>query len=757
MKDNRTKHLTQKEDREGNRASLDWVLTSTLRVAQSWFVKLAAYCAAIAAAVVGIERLPDKLGLSNEICAVIVLAPIAFAFLFHTIPAIRERRIRNRLKLVSGTLKAGYFQLGPRQDEEGFDRADRKHIEIYLWLKQSPKRLLYLVGASGAGKSSLLTAWVIPKLEREKTVVIRLRGFQDPASALEGELNKIVRKKPGPKPNLSSLLEAAHKTTVPFRLLIVFDQFEEFLILKEGAERERFLQFLIAEATMPSEGVSILLVFRDEYDGFIQQLKLPVPIWGDNFQKVSVFTEAAARDFLLGSGLTFDETLQSQVLLEAAEVEGTRGLIRPITVNLCGLVLSRFVTGLPRQFRPGHLIRGFVREAVFQPNIAEITPFLLPKLISQHLTRTPRSIDDLTKGTELTCEQVRGVMFRLGEPERAIVRPLDHDLQIWEISHDFLVPIIDSMLARWRQSSWKRMRKWLPLTAATIVLAVVFLIPRFIPDPITALTLRGWITQPATTASGGKIIIQSYNIYCNSCTTEELAKSAGDLRRIGVGINVTLTGISSFDSAHLGGWATLNVKSLALLDNEKLEDISAVTGLHSLESLSLQNDPSLRDSQLKGLPDSLTSLILNGLPITDAAISYLPRGIEILDLGRTHLTDAAVPVLPPDLASLNLSDTDVTDRGIRDLPKILQHLELRDTKITDEATPFLPRTLTSLDLKSTAVTDEGLQGLPPGLQLVDLTDTKVTKEGLKKLPKNTRALNFHPIPAPPVLTGVIIR
>ena len=35
----------------------------------------------------------------------------------------------------------------------------------------------FLSGASGAGKSSLLAAWVIPKLTREGNVVIQLRGM----------------------------------------------------------------------------------------------------------------------------------------------------------------------------------------------------------------------------------------------------------------------------------------------------------------------------------------------------------------------------------------------------------------------------------------------------------------------------------------------------------------------------------------------------------------------------------------------------
>ncbi len=65
-----------------------------------------------------------------------------------------------------------------------------------------------------------------------------------------------------------------------------------------------------------------------------------------------------------------------------SDAQRAKGLIRPVTLNLCGLVLARFATGLPHSFRPGRLIRGFVQESIFQKEISEASPILLPKLIS---------------------------------------------------------------------------------------------------------------------------------------------------------------------------------------------------------------------------------------------------------------------------------------------------------------------------------------------------------------------------------------
>jgi hypothetical protein len=746
MKKDSSKISSSKSSKNAETSTVDSVIKTTFRIATSWFAKLSAYCAAVAVAVVGVQRLPQKLGLSLGVCSAILISPIAIAFFSYTLPAILEKRRRDRLTLIHGTGKAGYFQLAPRADEESFQRADGKHLKVLAWLQQPPKRLLYLTGASGAGKSSLLAAWLIPKLERDGTKVIRLRGYQDPATPLETELRRDEgnrKRAPAGTTSLSVLLEEAHKRIRPSRLLIVFDQFEEFLILNEATQRARFLGFLTAEAEKQNAGVTILLVFREEYDGFIQELKLPTPISGGNLQKVSVFTEAAARNFLVGSGLSFDEKLQSSVLREAAEVEGTLGLIRPVTVNLCGLVLSRFALGLPRQFRPGRLIRGFVQESIFQTEIAEVTPLILPKLISAHVTKLPQSVSEMAKGTDLTPRQVQGAMFRLGDPERAIVRPLDPEQRVWEISHDFLVPMIDSMLAQWRSSLWKSLRQWLPAVAVGVLLAFVFAAPRLLPDPITDLSARGWTILPSFGHAGGGTA-PTYSFGCQSCTTKSVGESLWDLRRLPFKFDITMYDVSTFDSTNFGGLAKLrNLRSLTIIGNERLVDTTALSNLVGLTSLELSG-PRVSNAQLNNLPNSLSSLDLRFTRVPDTAVRGLPRNLKTLVLEYTGVSDAAMKDLPQGLTTLNLSFTRVTDVGLSNLPRSLQFLELTGTRVTDRGIAALPRSLVSLDLGDTEVTDAGIRNLPKALQTVDLNGTKVTSAGLERLPPSTKAVSLRP-------------
>ena len=62
-----------------------------------------------------------------------------------------------------------------------------------------------------------------------------------------------------------------------------------------------------------------------------------------------------------------DEGLREKVLDEASEVDDLPGLVRPITLNMLGLVLQRFRGGALRDTAPGRLIQDYLRQAMTRP------------------------------------------------------------------------------------------------------------------------------------------------------------------------------------------------------------------------------------------------------------------------------------------------------------------------------------------------------------------------------------------------------
>src|SRR5271165_5471527 len=302
----------------------DRVIDLAARRFSSLIGQLTGCVTAVSAGIVAVVELDKYLpGASLWVRAVLV-ALVALA-LFSAISTIIEQRRKKHLTEITGHLQPGYFQLAPREDEASFKRADGKHQEILRWLQQSSSPILYLTGLSGSGKSSLLAACVLPNLERENTVVVRLRGYQDPVDALERELRLpgTVWQKAAPETaDLRSLLERASRYLGSKRLLIVLDQFEEFVILQDPDKHERFNQLMAALKERPIEGIAFLFVFRSDYIGVVEKLALPPLHQDTNWKEVPPFTESAARDFMRdpGSGLQVGDELLRDVLREAAEI-----------------------------------------------------------------------------------------------------------------------------------------------------------------------------------------------------------------------------------------------------------------------------------------------------------------------------------------------------------------------------------------------------------------------------------------------------
>src|SRR5262249_18317325 len=148
------------------------------------------------------------------------------------------------------------------------------------WLKSAKGSLLYLSGASGVGKSSLLGAKVLPQLRDSGWVVIETRLFGDPIERLRVALFA-AESRPTRKPAELSLRDLLKKAAEARRkkrdapLLLVIDQFEEFLILHREEERRAFADFLDDLVKNPIDDLRILLVFRSDYRPLVFKLDLP--------------------------------------------------------------------------------------------------------------------------------------------------------------------------------------------------------------------------------------------------------------------------------------------------------------------------------------------------------------------------------------------------------------------------------------------------------------------------------------------------
>ena len=123
---------------------------------------------------------------------------------------LREKRLKD--KSISGVPKPGYFRLQPYRaaDHAVFKRLDGADRDILNWLKSAKSSVLYLPGASGAGKSSLLAAGVLPKLREVDWSVVETRTFGSPLEQVRTALlsaKSIFKRKPAGNVPLAILLK----------------------------------------------------------------------------------------------------------------------------------------------------------------------------------------------------------------------------------------------------------------------------------------------------------------------------------------------------------------------------------------------------------------------------------------------------------------------------------------------------------------------------------------------------------------------
>lgn len=140
-------------------------------------------------------------------------------------------------------------------------------------------RLLALVGPSGSGKSSVISAGLLPALGRGAATgsvewrIARMVPGAQPFEALEAALERPVSMPHGglgqdlDEPDHGLLLAARRVVSDGGRLLLVIDRFEELYSYVDEPTRLRFLHELTGAVTEPGGPVTVVLALRaDFYD-----------------------------------------------------------------------------------------------------------------------------------------------------------------------------------------------------------------------------------------------------------------------------------------------------------------------------------------------------------------------------------------------------------------------------------------------------------------------------------------------------------
>ena len=570
-------------------------------------------------------------------------------------------------------IETRYFRLDQyvMPTPEEFQRDDGAHRHVLAWIRDANRPILFLSGVSGAGKSSVLDGYVLPMLEKENLRIERIRSNADPL------------------PQLQAIL--ATRRPKASRLLIVFDQFEEFIILEDLTSAEARRQFIdcIRELRQsPPPGLCLLFAFRRDYMSEMISMEIDELVPGKSFMEIDTFKRLAARRF-------FEKAFNNPALIErllagAEQLDDVPARFRPVTLNMLGIALQDFDQEVSRQ--PERLVQGYMEAAISQPDIRDIAPQVVMQMISEVNTKRPCTVAELSTTTHLAKPDILACLILL--EQKGLARRLDAGSGLWELSHDFVARQLGLLLGRMRPNRWPTIGMSVMSGLFVIILTgAVIGMPKY---------LKGQALAELASLQVGFVNHNETGLTANfdtSATNETVIDALPYLSQLGINsINLSysrvtklpsLDKLTALQSLDLTATGVRKLPSLDKLTGLKVLDLSRsnVSTLPSLDKLTALQVLVLRSTDVSTLPslDKLTALKI--LDISHSNVNRLPSldkltSLEILGLGNTDVDTLPSLDKLTALKSLDLSRSKVSTLPPLDKLTALQSLDITHTEVT---------------------------------------------------------------------------
>jgi hypothetical protein len=258
------------------------------------------------------------------------------------------------------------------EDRQRFFGRDREGEQLYLRILSVP--LLLQFAKSGLGKTSLLNAWLFPRLRRKPFLPVLVRfneKHESPVEAFARSLRQACAFEGLEVPELRTeglweLLSTAFVWRGDLLLtpVLVLDQFEEVFTLRDSAFRDKLAEELGAvvagvppdrspfndagdpagRASAPE--VKIVISMREDYLGDLEDLSAVIPNLFQERLRLEPLSEAGARDAITSPALLPARPDEEPFWAPAFELEkpaldkmidflqGETGIIEPFTLQL---------------------------------------------------------------------------------------------------------------------------------------------------------------------------------------------------------------------------------------------------------------------------------------------------------------------------------------------------------------------------------------------------------------------------------------
>lgn len=388
-------------------------------------------------------------------------------------------------------------------------------------LQNSP--ILLLLGDSGAGKTSLIHAGLVPKVTNESWRVIYTRPFGLPRTDIGQQIQATVfETRPTYHGSIVPLLGQVTGLLVDRNVLLIIDQFEDVLMSRDRREIETLIADLgkIRELLMPS--LRVLVSYRADLEGRL----------GEFWQTISGSPQGLPRVYLGGislheswagieqiaSGLSITLDLNEserarlkEDLFGVSKAAGYDAVYPPyIQMFADHIWLSSGRAQKSYRFRDylgsgsmAGVIGGYLTRQLrhAQDSQGHIQPVLI-SLVRSYGVKAQRTFDEIMDDTGLGEQDCEIAVEKLID-----LRLVRHIGEFYEITHDFIAKVITSELVDSEEKEFKRFRELLtskgaayettrsPLTAEELLMLYKHM-ERVIPSESEGrLLLISWLAQ----------------------------------------------------------------------------------------------------------------------------------------------------------------------------------------------------------------------------------------------------------------------
>jgi hypothetical protein len=362
--------------------------------------------------------------------------------------------------------------------------------------------------------------------------------------------------------------------------------------------------------------------------------------------------------------------------------------VRPIVLNMFGLVVASFTGSLPKGIRAGRLLSGYVERSLRSRATRGLAVDVLRPLVTDVGTKRALTTEQIAEEAGIAPLVARGCLIPLAND--GLVRRLHGTPEKWEVAHDFVARLLQPLLRSWRRSAWERGRPYLaPIPLAVWLLAMFGLIVFYpaLHDEYVLSKLRGVGLVPGPPADAGLTFNQNGTPIKDVVHFWQVVSKLQDLSTPVVGLRVSgVVGLISLQ----GMPALPALMTLDFNSDRSLTNLQGVPALPALTTLDLTLTELVSLQGMPALP-TLRTLVLRATSIRGLQDMPTLPALTKLDLGYTIVALQEMPALPA-LTTLDLSYNEplTSLQGMPALP-LLAELCLEGSAITDlSVLPQLP-------------------------------------------------------------------